>query len=191
MAEAMTPLTLHEDAFAQDLFGWPDGVRRLKAMRILCVRHLEDSVNTRAAFHDLGLPWPERTNELQVVGTMLVARRQPEEVLLASDDEAALGALAQALASAGDAFSVDLSHGMTVLELQRQGLDARLVRLVGQDAMPRLGRASRCRLVDVPVMLWRPDEDRILLLADRSLSPYLSQWLAYAQEGQAAEAATS
>jgi len=169
-------------AFMQDLFSWPDGVRRVPDRQLLCVRHRADSVAAPSAFQRLGLPWPERVNDLCAQGSLIAARHRPEEVLLSAPTAAPLQALARALDEAGDAFAVDLSDGTAALELDGRWMGEGLSHLVDPSALPGPGRASRCRFIDVPVLLWRVDEKRLWLLADRSLSPYLAQWLSHAAE---------
>lgn len=72
---------------------------------------------------------------------------------------------------------------MLALDLVGPQLDAWLARLVDASAIPAPGRASRCRLIDVPVLMWRIDAAHVRLQADRALSPYLAQWLTHAHEG--------
>lgn len=182
MADAEPRLAPSAFAFMQDLFAWPDGVRRVPDRQLLCVRHRADSVAAPSAFRRLGLPWPERVNDLCVQGGLVAARRQPEEVLLSAPTAEPLQALARALDEAGDAFAVELSDGTATLELDGRWIGEGLSHLVDPSALPGLGRASRCRFIDVPVLLWRVDEKRLWLLADRALSPYLAQWFSHAAE---------
>ncbi|GAB2601119.1 hypothetical protein GCM10027034_37880 [Ramlibacter solisilvae] len=82
-----------------------------------------------------------------------------------------------------NAMAIDMTHGLGTVELHGPRLDGWLARLVDQSAIPTEGRASRCRLVDIPVLLLRPATDSLRLVADRSLFPYVAHWLAFSHEG--------
>lgn len=82
------------------------------------------------------------------------------------------------------ALAVDLSEAVAVLELRGPALDEWLAHLVDANAIPHEpGRVSRCRLADVPAMLLRLEADRLWLVVDRPLEPYVTDWLAYAHDG--------
>src|SRR3569832_1914809 len=153
------PLIQSGDAFAQDLRRWvragtnTPGARRLDPMRVVLVCHLADSPGARAAIADAGLPWPERARELHAASSLLVARRQPEEVIVTGDDADAIDRLLAALVPgrAADALAFDLTHGLGVVELHGPRLDDWLAHVVDASAIPAAGGASRCRLVGVAV----------------------------------------
>jgi sarcosine oxidase gamma subunit len=185
------PLVPSNGAFAQDLHPWvrvgdrTPGARRLEPMRVVLVRHLRDSEGARSAFVEAGLPWPDATRELLMVGSLLIARRQPEEVIVTGDDDASIARLLSALVPGrfADAMALDLTHGMGVIEMHGPRLDEWIARLVDTSAIPEPGRASRCRLVDIAAVLLRLAPDCVRVIADRSLFPYLSDWLAFSHEG--------
>src|SRR5262245_56830933 len=119
------PLVPSNSAFAQDLHQWvpggdrTPGARRLEPMRVVLVRHLRDSQGARAAFAEAELPWPEVTRELLTSGSLLIARRHPEEVIVTGNDDAAVTRLLAALVPGciADAMAIDFTQGMGVVEL--------------------------------------------------------------------------
>jgi len=184
------PLQLSSDSFMQDIAPWPgDGrgnpaARRLDSVRVVAVRHFKGSESAQAAFAHANIAWPAKTLDLETSGGLLIARRQPEEIIVVGESNAALDALLAALTPGreADALAIDLTHGLGVIEMRGPQLGDWLARLVDVSAIPAAGRASRCRLVDVPVLLIRPDSETIRLVADRSLFPYLAHWLAFSHE---------
>ena len=75
-------------------------------------------------------------------------------------------------------------EALAVFELHGPQIDDWLSHLVDALAIPcQSGRVSRCRLADVSVLLLRPDPERVWLVADRPVTPYLGNWLAYAHKG--------
>ncbi|MFO1287416.1 MAG: hypothetical protein U1F49_13375 [Rubrivivax sp.] len=189
------PLSVSDKSFMQDLAPWVaarrdcPGARRMESMRVVVVRHFEGSQGAQAAFAQAGLAWPERTLDLEVAGELLVVRRHPEEVILIGENHPALANLLSALTPGRDpeAMAIEVTHGLGVVELQGPRLDDWLARLVDRSSMPAAGQASHCRLVDVAVLLIRPERNLIRLVADRSLFPYLAHWLAFAHEGAFAD----
>lgn len=185
------PLPLSDDAFMQDLVPWiaaqadRPGARRVEAMRVLSVRHFQASRTAEDAFTECGLACPARTLDLASSHGLLAARRHPEEVIVMGESAATV--LEQLLVTLApgrhpDAMAIELTHGLGAIELHGSRLHEWLARLVDCSAIPAEGRASRCRFIDVPVLLVRPAAERILLLADRSLSPYLADWLTFSHE---------
>ena len=191
-------LQASERAFQQDLHPWvartasAPGCRRLNGVHVVTLRHAASSPLAREAMQRLNLPWPAATGELEVTagtcGTVVV-RRQPEELLLvgpaSGQAEAPLAPLLAALApgQASDSVAVDLTHGMLVLALEGPQLEPWLSHLVDARAIPcRNGSATRTRLVDVAVLLMRLDTETVWLVVDRTLAPYLANWLAFTHE---------
>jgi hypothetical protein len=185
------PLLVSADAFMQDLVPWIDaaagrpGARLAQAMRVASIRHLANSGAAQAALSQSGLVWPERTSDLSCAGDLLAARRHAGEIVVVGEQAAVFEQLLHGLKPGVDpeAMAVELTHGTGVIELHGQHLRAWLAHLVDHSAIPSEGRACRCRLADVPVLLIRPEATRILMIADRSLFPYLAQWLAFSHEG--------
>jgi sarcosine oxidase gamma subunit len=116
----------------------------------------------------------------------LIAWRSPHEWLMLSLQPARCAPVLAALAAgrSATAFAAELSDALVLYELHGPQLDAWLSRLVDAQAVPRTaGGASPCRLADVSVLLLRLQADRLWLAADRTLAPYLDEWLAYAHAG--------
>jgi heterotetrameric sarcosine oxidase gamma subunit len=125
---------------------------------------------------------------------LLLARRHPEELLVVGPGSTAIDGLLAQLApgQASDAVALDLSHGMTVIAFEGPQLELWLSHLVDASAVPRrAGLATRTRLVDVAVVLIRLADETVWLVADRALSPYLANWLAFTHEGAFATAAVT
>jgi hypothetical protein len=185
------PLSASANAFMQDLVPWIDadadrpGVRRLNAMRVLSVRHITGSPAAQVALSQSGLAWPERTSDLVFAEGLLATRRHAGEIIVVGDAAAALQRLLDELAPGiePEVIGIEMTHGTGVIELHGPRLDQWLAHLVDHSAIPAEGRASWCRLVDVPVLLVRTESAQIFLVADRSLFPYLAQWLAFSLEG--------
>jgi sarcosine oxidase gamma subunit len=185
------PLPPSSDSYAQSRVAWPAstasalGARRLDAAGVAIVRHFGNSPKAREAFDQAGLAWPDKTLDMHLSNGNLVARRHPSEVVVVGED---LQSIRQVLVSLTpgripEAMALDLSHGFGVVELRGPLLDDWLARMVDQSGIPATGRASRCRLVDIPVMLLRPANESIQLVADRAFFPYLANWLAFAHDG--------
>lgn len=185
------PLPASSDSYAQGRVAWPastssaPGARRLDAAGVMIVRHLENSPKAREAFAEAGLAWPDKTLDLHLSSGNLVARRRPSEVVVVGEGPRSIRQVLAALAPgrAPEAMALDMSHGFGVVELHGPRLEDWLARTVDQSGIPAVGRASRCRLIDIPVMLLRPANESIQLITDRALFPYLAHWLAFAHDG--------
>jgi len=188
MADALTP---SRSSFLQDLYPWAaadgdrPGARPLVTMCVVVVRWIADSRAAQAAFAEAGMGWPEHDLELRSMNGWLATRRHGKEVIVVGDNAPTMQQLLAAMAPGRepDSMALELTQGTGVIELRGPELADWLSRLVDRASLPDEGRASRCRLVDVPVLLLRPARDCILLIADRSLFPYLARWLAFAHEG--------
>lgn len=188
MVEALSPCG---GSYRQDRIRWPaatgdvPGARPLSGVGVVAVRHFGDVPHAREVFQQAGLTWPARTLDMHVAAGNLVARRHPTEVIVVGNDLAAIQHVLAALAPGRvpEAMAIDLSHGFGVVELHGPRLDAWLARLIDVSAIPAPGCASRCRLVDVPVLLLRTATQRIHLVADRALFPYLADWLDFSHAG--------
>ena len=196
----LEPLKLHAGAFAQDSHPWPapragqPGCRRVDGLGLVTLRHRSGSPVARGLVAAQGLPWPEHTG--QMVGDLsghglLLVRCQPEEVVvIAASSHPALADLSATLAPSrsSDVVAIDLSHGLVVVALEGPQLHDWLAHLVDATAIPMTistatGRASRTRLADIAVMLLRMAPQCVWLVADRAVSPYLANWLAFSHQG--------
>jgi hypothetical protein len=188
MVEALSPCG---SSYGQDRIKWPaatgdaPGARPLSAVGVMAVRHFGDVPHAQEEFQQAGLTWPARTLDMHVANGNLVARRHPTEVIVMGNDLAVIQQVLEALAPGRvpEAMAIDLSHALGVVQLHGPRLDAWLARIIDVSAIPAQGCASRCRLVDVPVLLLRTATECIHLLADRALFPYLADWLAFSHAG--------
>ncbi|MFZ4626225.1 MAG: hypothetical protein ACOYNF_18565, partial [Rhodoferax sp.] len=115
-----------------------------------------------------------------------LAWRGPRESLAIGFQSEPLRAVLDALAPgrSDSAVAVDLSESLAVFELHGVLLDVWLSHLVDAMAIPhKTGRVCRCRLADIPVLILRLDPERVWLVVDRPIAPYLSNWLSYSHQG--------
>jgi sarcosine oxidase gamma subunit len=159
--------------------------RLLAGVSAATIRHFPGDTSAQAAAQAAGLVWPDSPGALTGDDPWM-AWRSPQEVLLIGLRSAPLQTLLQSLAPGrcATALALDLSEALAVFELHGPMIDDWLSHLVDALAIPRqIGRVTRCRLADVPVLLMRLDPERVWLVADRPTAPYLGNWLAYAHEG--------
>ena len=159
--------------------------QRRTGFSAVTLRHSVDDVRARLALEAAGLPCCSTPGRIAGDGPWL-AWRSPGECLGLSFDPTPLHLAWAALAPGrcDTAVVLDLSHALALYELHGPGLDDWLARLVDASAIPRQpGLATRCRLIEVTVDLWRLAPERLWLLADRHLAPWVAQWLDYAQAG--------
>jgi heterotetrameric sarcosine oxidase gamma subunit len=195
---ALAPLSHAELAGLAAL--WPKSSLELslqvvEPMHVLSLRHLPggglSALSTAVAGNTpAGLPGPGRCCGIEP----RLIWCSPNETLLLTKDARLASALLAALrpAPGGLACALDLSAGTLVVEMRGENVEALLSRLVDSHSLPReAGQASRIRLVDIAVVVWRDAPDRAGLLIDRANGHYLAQWLSYAADGMAALAVTS
>lgn len=161
------------------------GARRLHGLKVVTVRWLEADSAARDALLRAGLPWVSAPGMHD--GTdPLVAWRAPRERLLVGTGAEPLATVVDALAPGRHTttLALDASEATAAFELHGPALDDWLARLVDASAVPRSTRqGSRCRLADVAVVLMRIAPDRVWLLVDRPLAPYVGEWIAYTHAG--------
>ncbi len=161
------------------------GCRLLAGVSAVTVRHFPGDTSALSATQAAGLVWPDSPGRLTGEDPW-TAWRSPQEMLLIGLRRGPLHAVLQSLAPgrSESAVALDLSEALAVFELHGPQIDDWLSHLVDALAIPRQsGCATRCRLADVPVLLLRPDPERVWLVADRPTAPYLGNWLAYAHQG--------
>ncbi|MEO8858781.1 MAG: hypothetical protein ABI343_17500 [Burkholderiaceae bacterium] len=161
------------------------GCRPLLGVSAITVRHFSGDTRAKAAAQAAGLVWPDGPG-LLTGDDPWMAWRNPHEMLLLGLRREPVHAVLKSLAPgrSDSALALDLSDALAVFELHGPLIDDWLSHLVDALAIPRQsGRVTRCRLADVPVLLLRLDPERVWLVADRPIAPYLGNWLAYAHEG--------
>lgn len=161
------------------------GCRQLSGFTAVTIRYFAGDRSASEAVQTQGLIWPNVPGELSGHDPWLTWR-SPQETLAFGFQSAPLHALLHALAPGRSetAIAVDASQALAAFELHGPLLDAWLAHLVDAAAIPRLpGRVCRCRVVDVSAMLLRLDPERVYLVADRPIAPYLSNWLSYSHTG--------
>ena len=158
-------------------------MRLVESLRIIALRHTgsgRDAIVDAAAANDL----PPLPDAGRFAGTdPFVVWRNPGEWVLVAVSAAEivdemLGALAPGREP--DACAVDQTDGAVCVELQGAGLDGVLSRLIDANAPQSSGEGTRTGLGSIAVIVLRMAEDRVWLLADRSVTRYLIDWLAYA-----------
>lgn len=161
------------------------GARRVERFRAMTVRYFAGDTAAPGALRALAPDWSGKPGEL-VGSDPWLAWRSPQETIAVGLAAAPLQRLLVSLAPGRSetAYAADLSDALAVFELHGPRLDAWLAHLVDATAIAHAaGRATRCRLADVAVMLLRLAPERLWLIADRPLAPYLANWLAYTHEG--------
>jgi sarcosine oxidase gamma subunit len=172
--------------------GCPGG-RLLAATSAITIRHFPGDASARHAVQQAGLAWCETPGTFTGTGPWL-AWRSPQEAIAIGCEPARLRTLLAALAPGRNAgaAAVDISEAIGGVELHGPMLDEWLAHLVDATAIPRqAGRVTRARLADVAVMLLRLAPERLWLLAEKPLLPYVQEWLAYAHEGAFADLGAS
>lgn len=161
------------------------GYRILQGLTAISVRHFPGDVSARYAFESLNLPWSDKPGMLGGSDPWL-AWRSPDEILAIGKAGATLGSLMSALEAGRSetAVAIEVSEGLAVFELHGSNLDAWLAHLVDAAAIPSMaGHATRARLADVSAMLLRIGADRLWLIVERTVGPYVEDWLHYSHEG--------
>ena len=165
------------------------GCREVSGLHIATLRHLPDDRAAAACVAALALPWPLDPGVLAGDDPYL-AWRSPTECLLIGTDAQPVSHLLETLAPGRSetAMACEMAEALAVFELYGPKLDDWLCHLVDSLSIPReRGRSSRARMVDIPVLLLRLRSDQLWLLADRTIAPYIRNWLTYSHEGAFAD----
>ena len=159
----------------------------VESMHVLSLRHLPgggtSALSTVMAGHTL--PRPPSPGGCCGIEPRLIWC-SPNETLLLTKDASLATTLLAALRPAPGALAcaLDSTAGTLVVEMRGGNVDALLSRLVDSQSLPRnAGQASRVRLVDIAVVVWRDAPDHAGLLVDRANGHYLALWLSYAANG--------
>ena len=157
--------------------------RLLGGVAAVSIRFLEGDTSAKTALEAHGLPWVQAPGEMAGKDPF-VCWRAPQELLAIGLQAAPQRALLVSLAAGQHALAlaVDVSEALTVFELHGPQLDRWLAHVVDATAIP-LGAGSmrRCRFADVPVLLLRMAADRLWLVAERPMTPYIEDWLEYSR----------
>lgn len=159
--------------------------RQISGYTAITIRHFRGDVSAWNAISAQSLVWPQTPGALTGSDPCL-AWRGPGEVIAVGMNAKPLQEVLKALAPGQSltAMAADLSEALAVFELVGPGLDEWLVHLVDANSIPAsAGHATRCRLADGAVMLLRLEAQRIWLLADKPIAPYINQWLTYGHQG--------
>ncbi|MBL8363387.1 MAG: hypothetical protein JNN18_23075 [Rubrivivax sp.] len=164
------------------------GCRELQELHAASVRHFAGDGTAAQALAVIGLSGLPSPGVLAAAGESgpWLAWRAPHESVLLSLEAAPVRTLLQALepGRSETAMAADLGDAVATYELHGPRIDVWLAHLVDADAIPReAGRATRARLIDVPVMLLRLAPERLWLLGDRPIAAYLRNWLAHSHQG--------
>jgi sarcosine oxidase gamma subunit len=164
------------------------GARSLAMASLLSLRHLPGDAGTVPALRRCGFDGLAPAGRFSGKDPFLVWRSPGEQLVVALQDPAAAGIrgeLAHGRTPLAAVFA--LEEATLLVEFHGPALDAWLARLVDVAAIPREpGRAARCRLADVPVLLMRHAPERLWLLAERPLAAYLEDWLRHTHAALAA-----
>lgn len=160
--------------------------RLVEPLRVVSLRYLPGSERAiEKTLAAVGLSRFAQAGRFEGTEPMLLWR-SPSEMLFISSSDRAADDLLRALPVDDDplACALDQSAGSCVIELQGEGVDAVLQRLLDASAIPQQpGQGTRARLADIAVGVWRLEAQRVGLLFDRSHDTYVAQWLAYAVQG--------
>lgn len=161
------------------------GYRQMADITAITIRHFSGDHSAFDAAKRQHLTWPDAPGILAGNDPCLVWRSPQEVIALGFRSESLMEVLAAlAPGQSETAMATDLSEALVVFELRGPTLDEWLSHLVDATAIPRqTGRVRRCRLMDAAVMLLRFEAQRLWLVADRPIAPYLSNWLTYAHQG--------
>jgi sarcosine oxidase, subunit gamma len=125
----------------------------------------------------LGAPFPTM-GAVADDGTLWLG---PDEFLvLTSHDAVALADQLSAAIGADPGLALDVSANRTVLALEGPWARAVLAKGCPADLHPRAfatGTAISTTLARVPLILWRTDDERFLLLPRASFADYVARWL--------------
>jgi heterotetrameric sarcosine oxidase gamma subunit len=183
---ALAPLSRAEFAGLAAL--WPKSspemaLQVVEPMHVLSLRHLPGGGTSVLSAVMAGNALPE----LPVPGHCCGIEPRliwcsPNETLLLTKEARLASALLAALRPEPGALAcaLDVSAGTLVVEMKGANVEALLSRLVDAQALPRdAGQASRMRLVDIAVVVWRDAPDRAGLLIDRANVHHLALWLSH------------
>lgn len=161
------------------------GYRELTGIHIATVRHFPDDMKARVCLSDAGISWP--TDIGAVVGAdPYVAWKSPTEKLVLSTRGEPLFLPMGALAPGkfDTAVATILSESLSVHELSGQLIDEWLAHMVDALSIPAsTGKCSGARMADVAVFLIRLDPERVWILSDSSIRPYIQNWLDFTFSG--------
>ena len=134
---------------------------------------------------EFGLSWPEGICAF-AGDDPYVAWRSPTEKLLLScrGEPLALALAALAPGKFDTLVSTELSDALSVHELIGPQIDEWMAHLVDALSIPtHAGMCKRGRMADAAVFLIRINYERLWLLSDSAIKPYVKDWLAFSFSG--------
>jgi hypothetical protein len=159
--------------------------RELMGLCIASVRHLADSQDAQSRFREIGLSWPKEICAF-TGNDPYVAWRSPTEKLLLScwGEPLALALAALAPGKYDTLVATDLSDALSVYELSGPQIDEWMAHLVDALSIPSLpGMCMRGRMADVAVFLIRLETEKLWLVSDSTIKPYVKNWLEFSFNG--------
>lgn len=192
MLEHQPPVRLQSAAGGAKLQGWRDLRIGIRDQGLLLIQgDPRDALLGRVIQEQLGLRLPQPL-EASVQQPRALLWTTPREWLLItarSESSSIRGALMAQLASALVAVT-DISDALACFEVEGKEASDTLMTGCTLDLRPEAfvaGRVMRTALAGVPMILWRPGQDRgFRCFVDRSWAEHFSNWLSEtAADGQA------
>jgi sarcosine oxidase gamma subunit len=157
----------------------------VEPQRVISIRHLPDRENAlQNVLADANVRQVPAAGHFEGEDPFLLWLTPTEYLLITSSDAFADDFLA-ALPTAQNAlaYALDLSAGYLVVELQGEGIQDVLPRLLDASAIPQTpGRCTRARVVETAAIMLRFTDNRVWLVTDRVNDRYLMRWIAYAMQ---------
>jgi sarcosine oxidase gamma subunit len=157
----------------------------LTGVRIASVQHLADSQDAQTRFEEIGLSWPLENCTFAGSDPCVAWRSPTEKLLLSCRGEALAVALAELSPGKHDTLvATDLSEALSVHQLSGPQIDEWMAHLVDALSIPsHPGMCKRGRMADVAVFLIRLDAEKLWLVSDSTIKPYIKNWLEFSFEG--------
>ncbi|MBV7482224.1 hypothetical protein [Bordetella sp. BOR01] len=155
----------------------------LQGMSIASVRRMAGDRDVLEILKNLGMRWPESTGNARGDDPVVLWKR-PSEALVVSKQAGRTGELV-ALLEAGrspSGIALDVSEQITVLEVRGPALNEWLAQVVDTYSLPQRGGVTNARLAEIHVLIFRPEDERVWILVERTLVSYLDAWLCHTRD---------